>query len=796
MPPPLLLRVPRIRSLVGGARLVCAVGLLGGGSHLAAQSATSQGNVTTVIPRPASERPLPDEAPFVLRDPVRIVVPAGSTRLKELGEWLAEVLRTGSGFRAEVEVGEVARAPVGSITLDTPESWGASNTIAPISAEAYGLHASAAGVQIRARSPEGVVWGIQTFRQLLPPTFEARASTSGTPRPSSWMIPAVAIGDAPRFSWRGSLLDVSRHFLPVADVERHIDLLSRYKLNVLHWHLTDDQGWRIEIPGLPRLTSVGAWRTEATGERTGGFYTARDIRAVVEYARLRGVMVVPEIEMPGHARAMLVAYPELGCTHDTLSVATTWGVFADILCPASPTLFPTMEKVLDAVIALFPAPYVHVGGDEVPKDRWRDCAECQALMRREGLADEEALQGWMLRRIGRYLASHGHTLIAWDEALDGGLDASSVVQSWRDSSRTRAAVAAGHRVIASPNEWVYLNRPPQELTLAQVNGFDPLPPGLSAVQRTQLLGSEATFWSEHITSGANLDVMALPRLLAFADRVWGAAPADLAVLSARIDGDQRARLMAAGRVVGDTDAPLPSVRVEFDSAGRTPRLRLTGTLPGYSVRMSRSGSPPTAGSPAAEDGASLAEYASVRLQRFIGSEPLGEPVVFRIDHHLAVGKRATITPAPDSRYPGTGSFTLTDGLLGGVQHDDGVWAGWWGPDVEAVIDLGERSPAMQVVLRFLHNPRSWIFLPRQVELSTSNDGVQWSSPAIATLTSPDARDAVLVRDISQQMPGARYLKVVVRNAGPLPAGHPGAGQPSWLFLDEIAVRRSLGVVRP
>jgi len=541
---------------------------------------------------------------------------------------------------------------------------------------------------------------------------------------------------------------------------------------------------------------VGAWRTEATGERTGGFYSARDIRAVVEYARLRGVMVVPEIEMPGHARAMLAAYPELGCTKDPLSVATTWGVFADILCPSSPFLSRTMQTVLDTVMALFPSRYVHVGGDEVPKDRWRNCAECQALMRREGLRDEEALQGWMLRRIGRYLASHGRTLIAWDEALDGGLDASSVVQSWRDSSRTRAAVAAGHRVIASPNEWVYLNRPPQELTLAQVNAFDPMPPGLEEAQRTRLLGSEATFWSEHITSGANLDLMALPRLLAFSDRVWGAAPSDLAALTARIDGDQRARLAAAGRVVGETDTALPTVRVAYDSVEHAPVLRLTGTLAGYSVRLSRNGTPPSAASPMVQDGASLAEFSSVRLQRFIGRETLGEPLVFRIDHHLAVGKRATITPAPDSRYPGTGSFTLTDGLFGGLQHDDGLWAGWWGPDVEAVIDLGERPPAMQVVLRFLHNPRSWILLPRQVELSTSNDGVQWTAPTVAQVIVPDAPDAVAVREVSQGIPSARYLKVVARNAGPLPTGHPGAGQPSWLFLDEIAVRRSLGVLRP
>jgi hexosaminidase len=744
---------------------------------------SQQAVASAILPRPALERRIEGAAPFTLRSPVRIVVPRANPRLLELGQFLGEVLRVGSGFEVAVTSGDVDRPVSGSITLDTARTDSA--FVGSASEERYAIDVSERGVEIRGASAAGVLWGIQSLRQLLPAAFE-----SGAPaRARTWEIPALTLRDAPGYSWRGSMLDVSRHFLPVAEVERHIDLLSRYKLNVLHWHLTDDQGWRVAIASRPRLTSVGGWRTEATGERTGGFYSAREIRRVVEYARMRGVMVVPEIEMPGHARAALAAYPELGCGGDSVAVATSWGVFADILCPASPATFPTLFAVLDEVMSLFPAPYVHVGGDEVPKDRWRDCAACQALMRREGLADEEALQGWFLRRIGRYLADHGRTLIAWDEALAGGLDRGSVVQSWRDTSHTRAAVAAGHRVIASPSEWVYLNRAADDLTLAQVNAFDPLPAGLSPSERALVVGSEATFWSEHITSGTNLDLMALPRLLAFADRLWGASPSDLAATTARIERDHRARLVAIGHAVGETDAPLPSIGVTYDSVVRQPRLRLTDMRPAFDVRGTTDGTQPTMQSRRFNDGELLRAMSTVRVQRFMSGATVGEERRFHVDRHLAVGKATTVNPAPSASYPGTGPWGLTDGLLGGAQHDDGSWVGSWGPDMEAVVDLGARIAESEVSICFLQNSRSWILLPRKVELAASNDGVRWSAPVTETIEVRASQDGLIVRCVAHEMPPARYVRVVARNAGRLPAGHPGAGEPSWLFADEIVVRR-------
>ncbi|HMS03943.1 MAG TPA: beta-N-acetylhexosaminidase, partial [Gemmatimonadaceae bacterium] len=466
-----------------------------------------------LLPMPSLITEHPERAPFVLRSPVRIVIETAGTDWRDVGELLAESLRAQTGFGVTVESAEAARsrASEAASVITIARGLRADHT------EAYTLDVQSNGVAIASVTPQGAIWGVQSLRQLLPPAFDA---LDRVPR-DAWTITAVQIRDQPRFVWRGTMLDVGRHFLPVDAVKRHIDLMSRYKLNVLHWHLTEDQGWRLAINAYPALTTVGAWRTEADGSRSGGFYTQAEVREVVEYARRRGVMVVPEIEMPGHAMAAIVAYPELGCTGEQFAVPATWGVFAEVMCPGTPFTFTFVQQVLDEVIALFPSPFVHIGGDEVPKDRWRTCASCQAIMRREGLANEDELQRWFTDSIGRVLASRGKRLIGWNEIMHGGkLLPTTVVQSWEDTSWTRRAIEAGHDVIASPNGWPYLNVSPRERPLSQVYAFEPVPPGATPDQARRVLGGEVPFWSEHITSPANLELMAWPRTLAFAEEMW------------------------------------------------------------------------------------------------------------------------------------------------------------------------------------------------------------------------------------------------------------------------------------
>ena len=636
--------------------------------------------------------------------------------------------------------------------------------------ESYAMYVDSIGGLIAAPTVQGVRYGLQTLRQLLP------AQGSGS-------IAGVELHDAPRYPWRGAMLDVGRHTFPVADVLRWIDLLERYKLNVFHWHLTEDQGWRIAIDKYPRLTSIGGYRTEADSSRYGGFFTKAEIRQVVAYAAARGITVVPEIEMPGHARAAIAAYPELSCTGAPLPVPATWGVFADVLCPTE-TTFKFVETVLTEVLELFPSHYIHIGGDEVPKDRWKTCNECQAIMRREGLKDEHELQRWFTARVAAWLAERGRSLTGWDEILDGGLPKGATVQAWQGSDRIAAALAAGADVIASPSEWVYLNRPANELPLARVLQFDPSAKLTGISSPGKLLGGEAPLWTEHVTSPANVELMWLPRLLGFSETMWR-GPAEIAEFQARLDAGELARLTLAGYAVGPADEDLLRITFSWDSAARGLRLHAK-TVPGVSIAMRRG---ETGAFTPVTDGALFSGRGEWTVEGRYGGRMVREPRRLTMISHLAVGKPVQLVTAPDAKYPGTGSLTLTDGVRGAT-FGDGFWNGWLGPSVDATIDLGTATEVDSVVVSLLEEVRSWILLPKEVSVSVSPDGVQWVDGGVRKVQGevlPDGRSRPRV--VMTLPPGtkARYIRVGAVNGGRLPRWHAGAGEASWVFMDEIEV---------
>ena len=720
-----------------------------------------------VVPRPDSVEPWPGA--FVLRNPVRIVLATPSRRLREIAALLQEWLEP-SGYRVTVVHGTPGR---GDIVLGLERAAGDGP-------EAYTLAVAPGGIRVAAPSPEGVLWGVQTLRQLLPPPGEAAAAVS---------IPAVTIRDAPRFAWRGALLDAGRHFFPAPVVERFVDLLSRYKLNVLHWHLTEDQGWRIEVPKWPRLTAVGAWRIELDGTRYGGFYTLADVRQVVAYARRRGVTVVPEIEMPGHSVAAIASYPWLGCTGDSIPVANTWGVFQDVYCPRERT-FAFLDDVLDEVVRLFPSRYVHVGGDEVPKDRWRACADCQALMRAEGLRNEEELQAWFMGRIGRWLAAHGRRLVGWDEITAGPLPSDAVVEVWRDTATIAQVTRQGHDVVAAPESFTYINRSPGDLTLAQVYAFDPVPAGLAPQEAAHVLGGEATLWSEGITP-ANFDLMAIPRLLAFAEALWTRGPHDLADFRRRLTEGAEPRLASLGAAVGPEDRDILRMTPGYDSISNSVGIRVAIGVPGVAVRYTTDGSAPSAASPVFGDSIRFASAGTYRLQGFYHGQPLGDPRAVTIAPSLARGRPYTLTTAPSPQYPGTGGRTLTDGALGSTNLHDGLWQGWQGPNLEAIVDLGASQPVTAVEGSFLQDARSWVLLPRDFTVWLSDDGSAWRAAGTATHDQPPERGDPFVYRLSVPLPAGartRWVKVRATPYGLLPAWHPGAGHPAWIFSDEIVVR--------
>jgi len=428
--------------------------------------------------------------------------------------------------------------PIVTSTSSARIALALSDRIGPPGDEAYRLTVGADGVTVTARNAAGISHGLQTLRQLLPVEIFRRAMVTGVP----WTLPALEIDDWPRFGWRGSHLDVGRHFMPKTTILKHLDLLALHKLNVFHWHLTEDQGWRIEIKRYPKLTEVGAWRSDSmvaprTGEPSerrfagaphGGFYTQDDVREVVRYAADRGITVVPEIEMPGHALAAIAAYPELGNTAAQHEVQTYWGI-SDHVFGVGDNVLTFVENVLDEVLALFPSRFIHIGGDEVPKREWKESAAAQARMRELGLTDEEELQSWFVGRIGAWLAQRGRRLIGWDEILEGGLAPGASVMSWRGEKGGIAAAKAGHDVVMAPEKPTYFDHDQSEdepvpirglNTLGDVYAYEPVPAELSADESRHVLGAQGQLWTEYMPDPQRVEYMAWPRLCALAEVLW------------------------------------------------------------------------------------------------------------------------------------------------------------------------------------------------------------------------------------------------------------------------------------
>jgi hexosaminidase len=475
-----------------------------------------------LIPLPQSV--VPAEGYFRLTAATRVDVAA---ELDAVTERQLSALRQVTGFGFEPDA---ARATLRVfVTANLPP-------------EGYRLGIAVEGIAIEAADEAGVFYAFQTLRQLLPSSVQGSSPTPGV----DWVLPALAIEDAPRFPYRGLHLDVGRHFFDVEFVKKYIDTMSRLKLNRFHWHLTEDQGWRIQIDAYPNLTDMGAWRGETTVDKNidpyvgdgtphGGFYTKDEIRDVVAYAAERFVTVIPEIEMPGHATAAIASYPELGCTDQELQVSTNWGIHGSIFCPQEET-FEFLETVLDEVVELFPSEFIHIGGDEVPKGEWQRSPVAQEVMRREGLANEEELQSWFIRRIETHLASRGRRLIGWDEILEGGIAPDATVMSWRGTDGGIAAAQQGHDVVMTPVEHAYfdfyqgdpateplaMNWAGHGITLEQAYAFEPVPDVLTRDEARHILGPQANVWTEYIKTAEYVEYMAYPRAVALAEVAWSA----------------------------------------------------------------------------------------------------------------------------------------------------------------------------------------------------------------------------------------------------------------------------------
>jgi len=480
-----------------------------------------------IIPAPVSLILL--KGNFVFSDKSRIILSTLNSETKLAAEFLAQLVKNPTGLELPIEEGSKPVRRGVFMTLDTMIK----------NNEGYLLTITPKKIIIQAKSAAGLFYAVQTIRQLLPVEVENQSFKEDL----VLSVPACEIKDEPRFTYRGMHLDVGRHMFPVSSIKRYIDMIAFNKMNTFHWHLTEDQGWRIEIKKYPKLTEIGAFRKETLvghlrqkpnvydGKVYGGFYTQDEVKEVVAYARSRFVTVIPEIEMPGHALAALASYPELSCTGGPFEVGTKWGISEDVYCAGKEQTFNFLQDVLTEVIDLFPGKYIHIGGDECPKTRWGKCPLCQKRMKEEGLKDEHELQSYFIQRMEKFLSSKGRNIIGWDEILEGGLAPEATVMSWRGTSGGIAAAKQKHDVIMAPNSHVYLDYYQCEpdgqplgiggyLPLEKVYSYNPLPEELTPEEQKFILGIQGNVWTEYISTPEHIEYMAYPRAFAIAEIGW------------------------------------------------------------------------------------------------------------------------------------------------------------------------------------------------------------------------------------------------------------------------------------
>ena len=711
------------------------------------------------------------------------------------------------GFAARLATVTGGTNPV-TVADEVPASGIRFVTDESLPAEGYELNVDGEGIEVRASQFPGFLYALQSLEQLLP------AAVYGTePAPdAAWEVPCVKIADAPRFAYRGMHLDVARHFFSLDEVKRYIDVMAIHKLNTLHWHLTDDQGWRIEIKRYPELTAVGSIRKATVvrkewgtydGTPYGGFYTQDEIRDVVKYAADRGVTVIPEIDLPGHMLAALTAYPELGCTGGPYEVWGRWGVADDVLCPGREKTFEFLEGVLTEVMELFPSEYIHIGGDECPKVRWEKCPRCQAKIRQLGLKDdgehtaEHYLQSYVTDRIGKFLARHGRRIIGWDEILEGRAPSDAVVMSWRGSEGGIAAAKLGHDVIMTPNSHFYFDYYQSldtdaepfgiggYIPMEQVYSYDPAFPELTPEQQKHILGVQANLWTEYVLSDEHLEYMLLPRLAALSEVQWCLPETkdwNRFIGSFRMDKIySQLGYEFAKHIFGVT----ASYAVDPEKGGVVMTLTTQGGAP---IRYTLDGSDPTASSPLYKAPVTIGESCTFKAAAL--REGMQTPVYTRkFDFNKATGRRIALNAAPTLKYTYGGASLLVDGYRGGPVYSNGAWIGFLNEPLDVTIDMQGAKPYSAVTVESLVEKGEWVFPPSSVGVYLSDDGREFTEAALMSVPQETAGSPDGVKPFKVLFPetSARYLRVVARTVDPIPAWHGAAGQKAHMFVDEIIV---------
>lgn len=649
--------------------------------------------------------------------------------------------------------------------------------------EAYKLDVNPNEISITAKSEKGVFYGIQTLLQLV----------------SEQKVPSVSISDFPRFKYRGVHIDVSRHFYSVDFLKKHLDMMAHLKINNFHWHFTDGPGWRLEIKKYPLLTQVAAWRTHEkwkdwwatnprkyvdirSGEKAyGGFYTQKEAREIVKYAAERHINVIPEIEMPGHSEEVLAVYPHLACSGTPYTQSE--------FCIGNEQTFKFLQNVLKEVMAIFPSEYIHIGGDEADKRHWKECPKCQARMKKEGLKDVDEFQSYLVRRIEKFLNKNGRKLLGWDEILEGGLAPEATVMSWRGEGGGIAAARSGHDAIMTPGEFMYLDsyqaNPATQpeaiggfLPLEKVYSYNPIPAALTAQEAKHILGVQSNMWAEYITNENHADHMLYPRVLALAEVAWTNLDN-----KSWPDFKRRANLkipyLQSKGIKTFTLSDEVAFAHKVDMLQKAIRVELSTEKYGVDIRYTMNGTAPTSKSPLYTSPILVKDSAKISAQLFDGNKAIGKPMTNRFDYHLGMDKKVTYNIPINQYYAAAGEKTLINGEMGGLSHGDGRWQGFMTNGMDVTIDLGKPMPIKFISARFMQAVGPWIYFPKEVVISVSNDNKNFTELKRIPTPYDEKTEGTLFHNFGWSGSSkAQYIRYKA-----VPYGIKGG----WVFLDEIVV---------
>lgn len=670
--------------------------------------------------------------------------------------------------------------------------------------EAYILDVTAKSIVITAKENAGFIYGLESIRQLLPTAIENKNQVANV----NWIIPNVSIKDEPRFQWRGLMLDLSRHFFDKSYIKATIDRLAMLKMNVLHLHLVDDQGWRIEIKKYPKLTEIGAWRvnqenviwnarlTVDPDEKGtyGGFLTQEELKEIVKYAQKKNIEIIPEIEMPAHVSSAIAAYPELACFNQRIGVPSggVWPI-TDIYCAGKESTFEFLQNVIDEVVTIFPSKYIHIGGDEATKTNWEKCPHCQQRMQVEGLKNVHELQSYFVKRMEKYINSKGKKVIGWDEILEGGLAPDATVMSWRGTKGGIEATEQGHDVVMTPDSHCYFdhyqgsqNEEPlgfgDYTPLSKVYQFDPVVDAMSTEQAKHVLGGQANLWAEYIPTTQHSEYMIFPRIAAMAEVLW--SPKEARNWNNFID--RLPSLLERYDYLGVNyakSAYLVTASYIADLDKKTVKVALKNELQKTDIRYVLGDKSVAENASKFTDPITINETTIIKASLFENDKPTGKTFIDTIQFHKAFGSKLKFKSPYDDNYKADEPLSLVNVIRGSKNFHDGQWQAWLVNDMEVVVDLEKTQTISQVALGSLENQGSGIYFPTEIKAFISTDGENYKE--VGKLIRPFAINSNSeLKDfkINFEKSNARFVKVIATNLKKSPKG-----DSSFMFFDEILI---------